>query len=370
MRNSVGAADGARGASRQGAPNGSGRVGVAQPLRYRRAVGAEHVIGAVRRTLARRALLDRGPRVSRTVLVACSGGADSAGLLYALARLAPELGISLVAASVDHGLRPDAAADVAIAARQAEALSVPFHALGVTVSGGASVQAAARASRYAALRKVAAREGASRIAVGHTRDDQAETVLARLLRGSSLRGLGGVAPRRADGVIRPLLDCARADVRALVVAEGLPFVDDPSNADARFLRARIRADVLPALAALDPGVVAHLAALADDARADDGVLRAAGAALLARAGEDAPEVSVLARARTASRRRALARWAGDAPAHPVSRAHIEALDALVRTGRGAVRLSGGRCAPVVAGRLVLAPGVTPAAPGDGRAERS
>jgi hypothetical protein len=110
--------------------------------------------------------------------------------------------------------------------------------------------------------------------------------------------------------------------------------------------------VLPKLAALDPGVVAHLAALADDARTDDAALRAAGAALLRRAGEDAPAVELLVAARPAVRRRALARWVGDASAHPASRACIDALDALVCTGRGVVRLSGGRHARVVSGRLV------------------
>ncbi len=318
-------------------------------------MGSEHVIGAVRRTLARRSLLCHPTRAARTVLVACSGGADSAGLLLALARLAPELGVTLVAASVDHGLRPDAARDVAIAAQQAATLGVPFRALAVTVPRRGSLQAAAREARYAALREAAAGVGAEHVAVGHTREDQAETVLARLLRGSSLRGLGGTAPRRADGIVRPLIDCARADVRALVIAEGLPFVDDPSNADPRFLRSRLRADVLPALAAIDPGVVDHLAALADDARAADAALRAAGGALLRRAGLERPSVAILARSRSAVRRCALARWAGDAPSRPVSRAHLEALDALVCTGRGEVRLPGRRTARVVAGQLVAAP---------------
>src|SRR5262245_8818481 len=128
------------------------------------------------------------PRDAR-VLCACSGGPDSAAMLVALARLAPELGFELVAASVDHGLRADAAHDVAIASRQAAALQVPFHALRIEVAAGASIQAQARSARYEALLRLAAELGASRVAVGHTRDDQAETVLARLLRGSGLVGL-------------------------------------------------------------------------------------------------------------------------------------------------------------------------------------
>jgi tRNA(Ile)-lysidine synthase len=322
-------------------------------------VASENVLGVVRRTLEERALLGARDDRGQTVVVACSGGADSCGLLFALTRLAPELGLTLVAASVDHGLRASAADDVAVAAAQAARLDVPFRALAVEVSRTGSLQAAARVARYDALRALAAREGAALIAVGHTRDDQAETVLARMLRGGSVRALGGIAPRRADGVIRPLLDCSRADVRALVLAERLPFVDDPSNLDPRFLRARLRADVLPGLVALDPGVVAHLADLADDARAADRALRAGAVRLLARAGSDSPDLDVLAAAAPALCRRALGRWARVLTAHAPSRAHLEALERLALTRRGEVRLASGWVARAVGGRLVAEPGHAP-----------
>jgi len=101
--------------------------------------------------------------------------------------------------------------------------------------------------------------------VGHTQDDQAETILGRLLRGAGIRGLGGIEPRRVDGVIRPLLDCRRSEVRAYAVNRALPFVDDPSNHRPAFERVRIRHQVLPMLAAEDPRVIEHLCALSDEA---------------------------------------------------------------------------------------------------------
>ena len=324
---------------------------------YARAVAVENVLGIVRRTLTERALLTHdGPH---TVVVACSGGADSGALLLTLARLAPQWSLSLIAASVDHGLRADAAADVAVAAAQAERLGVPFYALTAQVGRHGSLQAAAREARYAALHALATQHGASVIAVGHTQDDQAETVLARILRGGSVRGIGGIAPRRADGVIRPLLDCTRADVRALVRAEGLPFVDDPSNDDRRFLRATLRAEIVPALRDIDPRVVAHLASLADDARAADRALRGGAMRLLTRAGRDAPAIALLKPADPALRHRALARWSSATTGSACSRAHLEALDRLVQTGRGEVRLVAGWVVRVSEGRLVAASGSPP-----------
>ena len=327
----------------------------------------QNVLAVVRRTLEERALLSRPASAAglaslphaQTILVACSGGADSGGLLLALARLAPELSLTLLAASVDHGLRATAAQDVAVAAAQAAQLGVPFRPLAVEVPRRGSLQAAARTARYEALHALARREGASLVAVGHTRDDQAETVLARVLRGGSIRGLGGITPRRADGVIRPLLDCAREDVRAFVLAEKLPFVDDPSNVDPRFLRARLRAEIVPRLRELDPQVVAHLAALADDARAADRTVRGAAGRLLARAGVAQPEIAVLSRASHAIFVSALARWAAGLTGHAASRAQIEALAHLVRTSRGEVRLSAGWAARVIAGRLVGESGHAP-----------
>lgn len=219
------------------------------------------MLARVRRTIETRRLLERGDRV----VVACSGGPDSSVLVHALAALAPELGISLVVASVDHGLRAESEAEVESVGRFAASLGLEFAKLRVEVRGG-SLQAAAREARYEALLDLASRTGARRVAVGHTLDDQAETTLARLLRGAGLLGLSGIEPAREDGVIRPLLDVTRAEVRAYAVRHVLPTIEDPSNRDMRFQRVRLREDLLPRLAAEDPSVARHLAELADEAR--------------------------------------------------------------------------------------------------------
>ena len=220
-------------------------------------------LSCVRRTLVQRQLVARGMRV----IVACSGGPDSAAMLFALARLAPELGLQLEAASVDHGLRPDAARDVAIAKAQAQAAGVPFHALRVHVEQGASLQSRAREARYGALLALARDRDMHRVATGHTRDDQAETVLMRLLRGAGVRGLSAVEPLRADGVMRPLLDASRQDAHAFALAHAPEIAWDSSNDNPRFERTRARQVLLPALRVEDPAIELHLARLADEARA-------------------------------------------------------------------------------------------------------
>ncbi len=215
----------------------------------------------------RRTVRERGLLVPRDhVLVACSGGPDSTALLHVLHRLRNELGISLCAASIDHGLRPESAAEVEQVGRFAETLGVPFVAARVHLEpDGASLQARARELRYRALQEIGAAKSASCIAVGHTQDDQAETVLARILRGTGIRGLSGIEPRRTDGVVRPLIDCRRDAVRSYAIDKGLPFVDDPSNHQRAYERTRIRHEVLPVLAAEDARIVEHLCALGDEA---------------------------------------------------------------------------------------------------------
>jgi tRNA(Ile)-lysidine synthase len=212
------------------------------------------------------------------VLCACSGGPDSTALLHALARLRENVGHTLVAHGVDHGLREEAAAELALAARLAETLGVPFAVTRLQVPEGANLQARARAARYEALARAAEAAGARAIATGHTADDRAETVLLRLLRGAGPRGLAVLPPRapvpgpsysesaaRARGLelVRPLLRARRADVLAHLERHELPFARDPSNADARFLRVRVRHELVPLLEDLSPRVVEHLAALAD-----------------------------------------------------------------------------------------------------------
>lgn len=218
------------------------------------------LVATIRSSVERRGLYERG----RGVLVACSGGPDSVAMLDALHRLTPELGHRLVVASVDHGLRPEARDEVALVARLADERGLAFAAIALALPSGTSMGEARRA-RYAALHRIAKHAGTDVLAVGHTLDDQAETVLARLVRGSGLRGLRGIRAQRDDGVVRPMLDASRAQVRAHLDAHAIPFVDDPSNLDARYLRVRLRHGILPRLAEEDPAVAAHLADLADEA---------------------------------------------------------------------------------------------------------
>ena len=214
------------------------------------------------------------------MLVALSGGADSTALLAALAEMreAGEV-LELTAVHVDHGLRPGSHHDAEACARLCASLGVPLRQVKVEVRGG-NVQAEARKARYAALRREAARVGATRIATGHTQDDQAETVVLRLLRGSGARGLSGIPPRRG-AIIRPLIDRTRAEVIAYVRARGLPHLEDPSNATPRFLRNRVRAEVLPALRSLAPHASRALARAADLLRDDERALAGQGRRLAA-----------------------------------------------------------------------------------------
>jgi tRNA(Ile)-lysidine synthase len=203
----------------------------------------------------------RGERV----LVATSGGVDSQVLLHALAWHAEKHRLTVVAHGVDHGLRPEAGAELDLAEDLARTLAVPFARTRLAIAPGGNLQARARDARFEALRAAAREAGARFIATAHHADDRAETVLLRLLRGAGPRGLA-VLPPIAGDLARPLLRAARADIRAHADRHGLRFADDPSNADPRFARVRIRQEVLPLLADLDPAVVRHLCELADRLR--------------------------------------------------------------------------------------------------------
>jgi tRNA(Ile)-lysidine synthase len=199
-----------------------------------------------------------------TVLVAVSGGPDSVALLHVLSRLAERLGITIVAHGVDHGLREEAASELALAARVAADLGVPFATTRVAVEPGANLMARARQARYQALGAAAERAGASVTATGHHADDRAETVLMRILRGTGPSGLAVLPPRSADRV-RPLVRARRKDILLHLERHHLPYASDPTNEDPRFLRSRVRRELMPLLERLSPRVVEHLCSLADAA---------------------------------------------------------------------------------------------------------
>jgi tRNA(Ile)-lysidine synthase len=212
----------------------------------------------VRRTLIEECELGAGEHL----LVAVSGGGDSGALLHALAKLAGKLGFVVSAHGVDHGLRGEAAEELGVARRLADRLAVPFSTSRVHIRPGGNLQARARAARYQALHTAARCVGATLIATAHHADDRAETVLMRILRGSGPRGLQ-VLPPRSGPLVRPMIRVRRAAVAAHLRRHRIEYVHDPSNADRRFLRVRVRLDVLPLLEAISPNVVEHLNALAD-----------------------------------------------------------------------------------------------------------
>lgn len=222
---------------------------------------------AVRRALA-------GLEPGAAVVVGLSGGADSLALAAATAFEAPKLGLRAVAVTVDHGLQEGSVDAAVAAAAEAEALGLEARVIRVEViDAGAGVEAAARDARYRALREAARDTGAAAVLVGHTLDDQAETVLLGLARGSgagSLQGMAAISDL-SDGValLRPLLDVRRAITRAACAAEGLEPWDDPHNADPRFVRVRVRKTVLPVLESeLGPGIAEALARTAAQLRED------------------------------------------------------------------------------------------------------
>jgi tRNA(Ile)-lysidine synthase len=218
-------------------------------------------------TLARRTITDtRMFSAGARVLAAVSGGPDSMALLHVLARLRAKLGFELVAHGVDHGLRAEASRELDQAAAFACTLEVPFSRTRTSVAPGGNLQARARAARLAALRGAASQVGATCLATGHHADDRAETLLLRLLRGASPAGLAVLAPRRAD-LVRPLIRARRRDIDTHIERHNIPFSSDPSNQDPRFLRVRVRHELVPLLESLSPGIVRHLNGLADDLRA-------------------------------------------------------------------------------------------------------
>ena len=300
---------------------------------------------ALVRQAVRRSLIHLGP--GDLVVAACSGGADSMALSAALDFEAPRAGLRAGAAVVDHGLQPGSAGVASLVADRLRDLGLsPVEVMCATVrDSGDGVEAAARAARYAALDAAVEKLGAAAVVLGHTRDDQAETVLLGLARGSGARSLAGMRPT-AGRWLRPLLSVPHEATVAACAAEGLPVWHDPHNGDPRFTRVRVRARVLPVLEReLGPGVSAALARtaeqLASDADALDAWARDAGSRCRGHHGLLAEELERLPRA---VRSRVLRRAALDAGCPPTDLAavHVDAMDALVTQwhGQHAVDLPG------------------------------
>lgn len=310
--------------------------------------GPDPAVAAVR-TAVRRGCADLAP--GALVLVAVSGGADSLALAAATAFVAPRAGVRAGAVVVDHGLQ-EGSGDVAEqAAETCRDLGLaPVLVLRVTVAeAGHGPEAAARSARYDALAATADDLGAACVLLGHTREDQAETVLLALARGSGTRSLAGMADVR-DRWRRPLLDVSRTTTRTACAALGLTPWQDPHNQDERFTRVRARAALALLEQRIGPGVVVGLARSAALARDDADALDALAEAAYAGLG-GAPDLAVdpLAGLAPALRRRVLLLAAGAG----LTSTHLAAVEHLVTDwhGQGPVALPGGARAEREAGRL-------------------
>jgi tRNA(Ile)-lysidine synthase len=329
------------------------------------------------------------------VLAACSGGADSLALAAAVAFEAPKAGVLAGGITVDHGLQPGSAQQAGRVASVMTALGLaPALAVRADVAAPGSQdghhgpEAAARIARYAALAAAAdsaaaaTSPGGAWIMLGHTLDDQAETVLLGLARGSGARSLAGMAPV-SGRYLRPLLGIRRAQTVAACAALGLQTWDDPQNWDPAFTRTRVRHELLPALAdVLGPGAAEALARTADLLRADADALDAIAAAEADRLGgpgavlADGWPADAIAGLPDAIRHRVLrqAALAAGCPAGALSQRHVASLDALVIGWHGQLGadLPGGIRGLRRYGRLLFTeaagPGVAPRARTTARSE--
>jgi tRNA(Ile)-lysidine synthase len=309
---------------------------------------------AVRRAV--RDALDAAP--APVVVVACSGGADSLALAAATAYVGAERGTAVHGVVVDHGLQPGSEVVAEAACAALSGLGVDARVATVTVTeAGDGPEAAARRARYGALRAESQAHGGAPVLLGHTLDDQAETVLLGLGRGSGARSLAGM--RSWDPPwCRPLLGVRRAVTQAACAEAGLAPWEDPHNVDPRYTRVRLRREVLPLLEdVLAGGVAEALARTADQLADDDAALDAAASAVLADAGDDdgGLDAAGVAPHPAAVRRRVLRAWLTDAGVRGFGDAQLRTVDALVARwrGQGPPSLPGGLEVIRVRGRLIV-----------------
>lgn len=284
------------------------------------------------------------PVVVPPVVVACSGGADSLALLA----LAVASGLDPIAVHVDHGIRLDSADEGDFVSDVATRLGSRYHQVRVAVGLGPGIEARARELRYQALETARAELGASVILVGHTEDDQAETVLLHLLRGAASAGLGGM-PSRRGRLVRPLLGLTRAATVEICARLGLSPLHDPMNDDIAFKRVWIRREVVPLLeSGARRDLRAVLARQAAVLRAESDYLDGLADALLDEAG-DPPVGAVIASAPGPLARRAVRRWLGSPPP---SLDEVDGVIEVAQRARRSINLPGGDRVLLDGGRLV------------------
>lgn len=303
---------------------------------------------------------------SSSVVVMVSGGADSACVAAGLAR---ELGAEQVhALHVNYGLREGAGDGEAAARRLCAALRIDLHLERPSEPLRGNLQAAARDIRYRAAERLRARAGADLIATGHTRTDVAETAIYRLASSPGGRALLGLAPR-AGRVVRPLLSLERERVRELAAAAGLPFCDDETNSDRAFARNRIRADILPVLAQINPAAQRNIAETRAELAEEAELLERVVLEALAEAGADAGAVAIsaaeLERFEPALRRLALRALAERASGRAVALGRDRAAEITRLAGSaegGTIELGGGLIAACEAGFVRFSAAAAEAAP--------
>lgn len=272
-----------------------------------------------------------------TVLCAVSGGRDSMALLHLLSALAGEAGFQVAAAHFNHHLRPGADRDEAFVRDWCRGRGIPLLCGGEDVGAfarreGLGVEEAARKLRYRFLEAAADQASADRIATAHHRQDNAETVLLHLLRGSGAQGLCGIPPVRGR-IVRPLLETGREEIDAYVLRRAIPYVEDETNLDAAYTRNRLRLEVMPLLEDIFPGCSGRVAAAGALLREEDDHLRREAAALAPEARED--EISIpasLLDSQDLALRRRIVRTMGARLGASLSRAHVDAALALRRGG--------------------------------------
>lgn len=276
----------------------------------------------------------------RRVGVAVSGGGDSVALIRMLQPL-HEAGLcTLVVLHVDHGWRPESCSEAEWVKRLAMRLNMKFLGVALARTDGDKInEASARSGRFAAFARAVEEHALDAVALGHTADDQAETLLMRIIRGTSLQGLGGIRERRCVRVEgkplrlwRPLLGFSRAELRGFLGEIGQEWLEDPSNASSKFLRNRVRNELVPLLERLRPGIANRICPLADDLRSASKIVRTlAGRSVAA---SDDHSIAISGRHSEFLLREILCRWliqrvkVGDP-----SRALLDRLAELVRAGR-------------------------------------
>ena len=229
----------------------------------------KQTIKKVKETILQYGMIDSGD----LVIVAVSGGPDSVSLLDILNKLKDELRIRIVVAHYNHGLRPEAdESETRFVQQLATFMELPFEtgkASLDTHENTASMEEKARNARYGFFEEIKNRLHANKIAVGHNMNDQAETVLMRLFRGSGSSGLAGIPPLRDNTIIRPLIEIKRDEIESYLKAQGMSYVTDSSNFSPRYLRNRIRMELIPLLLQYQPRLIDHLGQLADMMREEN-----------------------------------------------------------------------------------------------------